>query len=347
MKWINTAAAGVDSATAAAAHERQAVLTKPPGSLGRLEALAVWLAGRQGRVRPRVKRVWISVWAADHGVVENRVSAFPQAVTGEMLRNFAAGGAAISVLARSLGAELEVINLGVVNDPGAIPGVRSEQLAPQTADITRAPAMTEVQLAAALAAGRRASERAWDQEMELFIPGDMGIGNTTAAAALACAYLELAPRTLVGPGTGLDTAGVVHKAEVVSRALSLHRARCSSPLEVLRHYGGFEIAAMCGAMLDCAQRGLTVLVDGYIATSAALAAVQINPGVRDWLLFSHRSAEPGHAAVLDALKAEPLLDLGMRLGEASGAAVAVPLLRLACELHNHMATFAEAGVSGA
>ena len=345
MKWIVEPTADYSAEISAAARVRQDSLTKPPGSLGRLEQLAVWLASRQASEQPAVERVWISVCAADHGVMEEQVSAFPQVVTGEMLKNFAAGGAAISVLARSLGAELEVINLGVVNDPGEIPGIRPEQLAPQTANMVEQPAMTETQLAAALASGRRASERAWEQEMQLFIAGDMGIGNTTSAAALACAYLGLPPAQLVGPGTGLDSDGVAHKADVVARALKAHPAGHSSAIEILRHFGGFEIAAMSGAILHCAQRGLPVLVDGYIASVAALAAVKINPGARAWLLFSHRSAEPGHSAVLDALEAEPLLDLGMRLGEASGGAVALPPLRLACELHNNMATFAEAGVS--
>lgn len=345
MKWIDDKVAGLHVASGEAARTRQAMLTKPPGSLGQLEQLAVWLAERQGIHRPRLEKVWISVFAADHGVMEEQVSAFPQGVTGEMLKNFAAGGAAISVLAKSLDASLEVINLGVVNDPGPVPGIRQEQVAAQTANIARHPAMTGVQLASALASGRRAADRAREQEMQLYIAGDMGIGNTTAAAALACAYLDSAPAQLVGPGTGLDTAGVAHKAAVVERALMNHRSACTSASETLRHLGGFEIAAMAGAMLRCAQLGLPVLVDGYIATMAALAAVRINPSAQSWLQFSHRSAEPGHGAVLEALGVRPILDLGMRLGEASGAAVALPLLRLACDLHNNMATFAEAGVS--
>ena len=345
MKWIDDKVAGLHVASGEAARTRQAMLTKPPGSLGQLEQLAVWLAERQGIHRPRLERIWISVFAADHGVMEEQVSAFPQAVTGEMLKNFAAGGAAISVLAKSLDASLEVINLGVVNDPGPVPGIRQEQVAPQTANLARYPAMTEVELASALASGRRAAERALEQKMQLYIAGDMGIGNTTAAAALACAYLDSAPAQLVGPGTGLDAAGVAHKTAVVEQALMNHRPACTSASEILRHLGGFEIAAMTGAMLRCAQLGLPLLVDGYIATMAALAAVRINPSVQSWLQFSHRSAEPGHSAVLEALGVKPVLDLGMRLGEASGAAVAVPLLRLACDLHNNMATFAEAGVS--
>jgi nicotinate-nucleotide--dimethylbenzimidazole phosphoribosyltransferase len=173
----------------------------------------------------------------------------------------------------------------------------------------------------------------------------MGIANTTAAAALACALLGLSPQQLAGPGTGLDSSGVQHKAQVIVRALALHATHLNEPQEVLRRLGGFEIAALTGAFTGCAQRGIPVLVDGYIASAAALLAVRINPGVADWLLFAHHSAEPGHTLLLQALSAEPLLNLGMRLGEGSGAAMAVPLIRLACALHNGMATFAEAGVS--
>lgn len=345
MKWIHEDVAGLHMKAGEVARARQATLTKPPGSLGQLEKLAVWLAERQGAERPELDRVWISVFAADHGVMEEQVSAFPQVVTGEMLKNFASGGAAISVLAKYLEASLEVINLGVVNEPGPIPGIRQEQLAPQTANIASGAAMSQLQLASALAVGRRAAERARERDMQLFIAGDMGIGNTTAAAALACAYLDKAPIQLVGPGTGLDSAGVAHKVSVVERALMSNREGCISPIEILRHLGGFEIAAMTGAILRCAQMAMPVLVDGYIATTAALAAVRISPSVHSWMQYSHRSAEPGHSAVLDALGVHPMLDLGMRLGEASGAAVAVPVFRLACELHNNMATFTEAGVS--
>ncbi|MDO1527747.1 nicotinate-nucleotide--dimethylbenzimidazole phosphoribosyltransferase [Fulvimonas sp. R45] len=335
-----------DAACAAAARARQAQLTKPPGSLGALEDAAVQLAALQRTAAPAVERVWIGVFAGDHGVAAEGVSAFPQAVTGEMLRNFAGGGAAIAVLARALGATLEVVNLGCVNDPGEIAGVRRAVIAPQTANFCTAPAMTPAQLDAALAAGADSVRQAVAAGAQLFIGGEMGIANTTAATALACALLDEPPLALAGAGTGLDAAGVAHKRAVVERALARH-AGAASPLEKLRRLGGFEIAALAGACLAAAQAGVPMLVDGFIATAAALAAVRIQPGVRDWLLFAHRSHERGHARLLDALHATPLLDLGLRLGEGSGAAAAVPLLRLACALHNGMATFAQAGVSGA
>lgn len=332
---------------------RQGQLTKPPGSLGRLESIAVQLAAMQGAERPQLARVQICIFAADHGIADEGVSAFPQAVTGEMVKNFASGGAAISVLAKTLAAQLEVVNLGTVNDPGEWPAVVRAVIAPMTANFAIEPAMTRSQLAAAVQAGRDSVLRA--AGAQLYIGGEMGIANTTSATALACALLQESPQLLAGPGTGLDSHGVAHKALVIDRALALHGLFPSPPgdaidgdgaLEILRCVGGFEIAALTGAYVTAAQQGIPVLVDGFITTVAALLAVRINPCVRDWLLFGHTSAEPGHQRVLAELDAQPLLQLGMRLGEGSGAAVAVPLLRLACALHNGMATFNEAAVSG-
>jgi nicotinate-nucleotide--dimethylbenzimidazole phosphoribosyltransferase len=214
-----------------------------------------------------------------------------------------------------------------------------------TANFVEGPAMTEAQGLLALEAGRDSVGRALASGAELFIGGEMGIGNTTAASALACAVLGSPVHLLVGPGTGLNAAGVTHKALVIERALALHAEHASDPLRSLFCLGGFEIAALVGAYLACAQQGVVALVDGFICSVAALIAVRLNPSVRDWLIFGHRGAEPGHRHLLESLQAEPLLDLGLRLGEGSGAALAVPLLRLACELHNGMATFAEAAVA--
>jgi nicotinate-nucleotide--dimethylbenzimidazole phosphoribosyltransferase len=329
------------------AKARQSVLTKPPGALGQLETLAIQLAAMQGTPHPIIEKVHIAVFAADHGVVAEGVSAFPQAVTTEMVRNFARGGAAINVLAQALSAMLEVINLGTVHDPGPLPGVVDGRLGPGAANLAREAAMSPEQLIRALEAGRRAAERARSLGTQLFIGGEMGIGNTTSASALACALLNESPARLAGPGTGLDAAGVARKAAVIRRALDLHGEYLRDPWETLRRLGGFEIAALAGAYITSAQAGLPLLVDGFISSVAALAATRLNEGTRDWLIFSHASAEPGHVRVLEAMNARPLLDLGMRLGEGSGAAVAVPLLRLACALHNGMATFAEAGVTQA
>lgn len=344
--WLSLPCRAPDAAAAEHAEARQAQLTKPPGSLGRLEALAVQLAALQGRERPSLERVQACVFAADHGVAAQGVSAFPQAVTAQMLRNFVTGGAAVSALARAQGATLEVVNLGTAHDPGPLPGVIDARIAPMTADFTQQPAMTAPQLAAALDAGRQAVQRAVQAGAQLFIAGEMGIANTTAAAALACALLGEPPVALSGPGTGLDDAGVARKAAVIERVLARHAAQLHDPLEALRCLGGFEIAALTGAAIACGQAGLPLLVDGFIVTAAVLAACRLAPGVRDWLLFAHRSAEPGHARLLTALDANPLLALELRLGEGSGALAAVPLLRLACALHQGMATFAEAGVTG-
>jgi nicotinate-nucleotide--dimethylbenzimidazole phosphoribosyltransferase len=340
--WFRLDAPKVDAAAEAAAAQRQLELTKPTGSLGRLESTAIRLAGMQGLPRPRVDQVHISVFAADHGVVAEQVSAYPQAVTAEMIKNFARGGAAISVLARALGARLEVVDLGTAFPSGDDPNVLRRSLGPGTANFTQAPAMSQAQLQDACQVGRECAERALEQGAELFIGGDMGIGNTTSAAALACALLNAPARELAGPGTGVDSAGVLRKVAVIERALALHRME--DPWEALRCVGGFEIAALTGAFIACARRRLPMLIDGFVATSAALAAARLSAGAERWMLFGHRSAEPGHAHMLTALSAEPLLVLGMRLGEGSGAAAAVPLLRLACALHGEMATFAEAGV---
>lgn len=345
MSWWHNACAPLDRAAAQSAQARQRQLTKPIGSLGRLESLVAELAAMQGRAQPRVDRVWIAVFAGDHGFASEGVSAYPQSVTGEMLRNFARGGAAINVLARLLDAELEVIDLGTVNDPGELPGVRRVRIAPSTANFLIAPALREAQLLRALAEGAASVARARAAGAELFIGGEMGIGNTSSAAALACAVLRDSPEQLAGRGTGLDRAGLERKRALLRRALLRH-ADARTPLEILRAFAGFEVAALCGAYIAAAQAGLPVLVDGFIASAAALCAVHLNSQVQPWLLFAHCSDEQGHQRLLQALDARPLLDLELRLGEASGAAMAVPLLRLACALHGQMATFAEAGISG-
>jgi len=234
------------------------------------------------------------IFAGDHGVAEEGVSAFPQAVTAEMLKNFDRGGAAICVLARALAADLQVVNLGTVRDPGPMPYVLARELGPGTANFTRAPAMTPDQLAGALAAGREAAQRCRAKDRHLFIGGEMGIGNTTAAAALACALLAESPERLAGPGTGIDAAGVVHKARIIGRALAFHGDAVRDPVEALRRLGGFEMAALVGAYTACAQAGLPVLVDGFICTVAALAAVRLNPR-RCRSPTAHREAETAKA----------------------------------------------------
>lgn len=345
LQWWLQGTQPIDRVAQDKAAARQDQLTKPRGALGRLEEETIRLAGLQGRERPGLEHVWIALFAGDHGVVAEGVSAYPQAVTVEMLRNFVRGGAAISVLARQLGAQLEVVDLGTVNPSLNLSGVRHLNIGPGTANFAKGAAMTQAQGELALQGGRDSVLRAKAAGAQLFIGGEMGIGNTTAASALACALLDCPVAHLTGPGTGLNAEGVSHKAQVIERALALHAARRGDALQTLFNLGGFEIAALVGAYLACAQEGVAVLVDGFICTVAALVAVRLNPACREWLLFGHRGAEPGHRHVLETLGAEPLLELGLRLGEGSGAALAVPLLRLACDLHGQMATFAEAAVA--
>ncbi|GGB98097.1 nicotinate-nucleotide--dimethylbenzimidazole phosphoribosyltransferase [Marinobacterium zhoushanense] len=348
LDWLESPSAPLHRQAVVEAESRQQQLTKPVGALGDLERLAIRLAGMQGKPCPQAERVAIAVFAADHGVAAEGVSAYPQAVTAQMIANFANGGAAISVAARALDARLRVYNLGTVTELAPLPGVESCVIAPQSGNLACEPAMTPAQLARAMAVGRQAVIQASaDQPLDLFIGGEMGIGNTTSATALAAALLEQPAVTLAGPGTGLDSAGILHKVAVIERALALHQPRVEQPLELLRCLGGFEIAALCGAYLHCGQQGVPVLVDGFICTVAAMIACRLQPQLSDWLIFSHCSAEPGYAQLLDNLPSWPLLDLGLRLGEGSGAAVAVPLIRMACTLHAQMATFDEAAVSGA
>lgn len=345
LPWLDEPLKAIDEDAKQQALDRQASLTKPQGSLGRLEQVAVSLSGMQGVLKPSVDKIGITVFAADHGVAEEGVSAFPQAVTTEMIRNFSTGGAAISVLARKLEANLEVVDVGAVNDVGDFPNVISRSIAKGTANFCKSRAMTLEQLADAMQAGREAVLRQMNAGVELFIGGEMGIANTSSATAIACALLQLPVESLVGPGTGLDNKGIEHKARIIQGALDMHGLDGSDVSEVLSCLGGFEIAALAGAYISCAQNGLPVLVDGFISSVAALAAIKMRPGVDQWLLFSHCSAEPGHRRIIAAIDVNPLLNLDMRLGEGSGAAVAVSLLQCACALHGQMATFSEASVS--
>ena len=341
--WFTRPAARPSAEHRRAAEARQAELTKPPGSLGRLEQLAIDLAALQHRDDPSAERIAIAVFAADHGVAADGVSAFPQAVTAQMIENFRTGGAAISVLARRLGASMLIVNAGTLTGDFPPPVVNAP-IAPGTGNLAIEPAMSAEQAEAALALGRRIFADL--PEADLVIGGDMGIGNTTAAAALGAVLTGQDAADLTGPGTGLDAAGVARKQQIIQQAITRAKVPADQPLQALAELGGFEIGALAGLFLAAAQAGRAVLVDGFIATAAALLACGLNPSLRDWLIFGHHSAEPGHARMLEHLNAEPLLDLNMRLGEGSGAALAVEVLRAACALHNEMATFADAGVSG-
>ena len=349
-----------DEDMAQTAQQRQRQLTKPPGSLGCLEQVAVTLSAMQSRIAPTVDEVEIAVFAGDHGVANEGVSAFPQVVTGEMVKNFVRGGAAISVLAQQIGAGLTVINAGTISEQRFAAPVVDQPIARGTENIVKQAAMTAQQCVAALALGKSIVDEYTD-DIDLVIGGEMGIGNTTSATALAAAFGVATAAELVGPGTGLDEQGVAQKLAIIEKALSRlsqaqqsqalaqgvtkESAHAQQSLALLAELGGFEIVALVGFYIAAAQRGMPILVDGFISTSAAFIACQLNSTVRQWMLFAHSSAEPGHQLLLQTLSAQPLLSLGMRLGEGSGAAVAVNILRTACALHNGMATFEEAGVS--
>ena len=316
-------------ATMESARERQAQLTKPPGSLGKLEDIAVWLAGWQGVAKPKINNGQCLIFAGNHGVVAKGVSPFPAEVTTQMVMNFEAGGAAINQLCREAGLFLTVTPL---------------QLDVPTGDISEGMAMTPDEVIAAMNAGADAL----DDSCDYLVVGEMGIGNTTAAAALSMGRFGGDASRWVGPGTGLDDEGVAHKAKIVDQAFARHGRLNGDPVSLLAHYGGRELAAIAGAVLAARMRSIPVMLDGFISSAAASALTAGDRlSVLDHCKISHMSAEPGHLRLAVALRKQPIIDLGMRLGEGSGAATATLLVRAALATHNGMATFAEAGVSNA
>jgi nicotinate-nucleotide--dimethylbenzimidazole phosphoribosyltransferase len=335
-----------DAAAASAARARQNRLTKPPGSLGTLERLHVQLAAIQRKPLPTVDRPTVLVLAADHGVADAGVSAYPKQVTAEMVGNFARGGAAINVLAADAGARLVVADLGIDwQGRTASDGIVSMPIGPGTANIAAGPAMSRPQAVAALEAGLKLSARLATDGADLIALGEMGIANTTSSAALIAALSGRPAHDVTGHGTGIDPEGWQRKVAIVERAVGrVVDARCD-PIGTLAGVGGFEIGALAGAMIGGAAAGLPIVLDGLIVGAAALLAVTLCPAVQPYLIASHRSVEPGHRIVLELLELEPLMDLGLRLGEGSGAAIALHLIRLACKLPREMATFDEAGVS--
>ncbi len=315
-----------DHTATAGAQSRNGQLTKPPGALGRLEDLAIWYAGWRGDPRPRLERPQVIVFAGNHGVTARGVSAFPAEVTLQMVANFKAGGAAVNQLAALAGAGVDVVSL---------------ELDRPTADFTQGPAMSEAETVAALTAGWTAV----DPSADLLVVGEMGIGNTTSAAALAHALFGGAPADWTGRGTGVDDAGLALKAQVVGEGLAANPAAAEDPLAALRCLGGRELAAMAGAIARARAERIPVILDGFICTAAAATLEKAVPGALDHAVAGHVSAEAAHGRLLDALGKAPLLSLGMRLGEGSGAALAINILKGAVACHSGMATFAEAGVA--
>lgn len=325
--------------------ERQATLTKPPGSLGELECLGARLAAVYGSVRPVVDGVGVALFAADHGVTEAVVSAYPRVVTAQMVRNILGGGAAVSVLCRSTGADLLVIDVGVDAEFDANPRLLGRKVAYGSSNFLHGPAMRADERESAMQAGRDAVQKLLEGGANLLTAGEMGIGNSTSAAALTAALTGRSVDDCTGRGTGVDEEGLVRKRAVVSQALRLHQPDHEEPLVLLERLGGLEIAALTGFYLACFEKRIPVVVDGFITGAAALAACAIEPGVRTVLFASHLSAEPGHELQLRHLGLEPLLRMGMRLGEASGALLCLPILRSAAAILHGMATFEEAMVS--
>ena len=371
----------IDSAAARAAAERQRILTKPPGSLGRLEDVACRLAGIQGSALPTVRNRWIVVAAADHGVTGDSVSAYPQEVTAQMVRNFLSGGAAINVLARHCGARLMVVDAGIRgpvltevdsrfhgndgNDDGADgndvetggndggadgsdegTGLLTMRAGSGTANFAREPAMSIEQAKLSISNGAEVADDLAKQGAHLVAGGDMGIGNTSSAAAICAAMSRTDPALVTGRGAGLDDAGLVRKVAVIRRGLDLHKPDPANPVGVLSTVGGFEIGFLAGLILGLAERRVAIALDGFIVTSAALIAHALHPRVVDYMFACHLSVEPGHRVALEHLGLQPLLDLKMGLGEGSGAALGMTIIDAAARLHAGMATFDEADVSG-
>jgi nicotinate-nucleotide--dimethylbenzimidazole phosphoribosyltransferase len=335
----------IDPEWIAAAERHQLELTKPPGSLGRLEEIANRCAAIRESLTPTANRPRIVIFAADHGVCAEGVSAYPQEVTAQMVANYLHGGAAINALARSGEIELQVVDVGILAPLAAIDGLISRRAAASTRNFCQEPAMSEAEMQAALATGIELAAQAATDGCDLLGFGEMGIGNTTSASAVTAALTGEPLENVVGRGTGVDQEGLARKRSAVERALTLHAAQLNSALGILQCVGGLEIAAMCGFCLGAAAHRVPVMTDGFIATAAAALAVRLCPAVSGYLFAAHRSVEPGHARLLAAIGQEPLLQLGMRLGEGTGAALAIGIVQAAIAAFTQMATFAGAGVS--
>lgn len=329
-----------------AARQRQSLLTKPARSLGRLEDIACQIAGIQRTDTPRVDKKWVVVAAADHGVVDEGVSAFPQAVTAQMVANFLNGAAAVSVLARQAGARVKIIDAGVANPiPGDTSDLVELKLANGTQNFTFGPAMPRGHAVEILERGVELSVKLSKEGADLIAIGEMGIGNTTAASAITAVMLDESPKTVTGHGTGIDEVTRLKKAHVVSRAISVNQPDAGDPVGVLAGVGGYEIGLLTGVILGAARAKILIVLDGFITTSAALLAAAVAPTVKQYMIASHKSVEPGHVLALAHLGLTPAIDLDMRLGEASGAVLYIPIVESAVRLHNEMATFEEAAVS--
>jgi nicotinate-nucleotide--dimethylbenzimidazole phosphoribosyltransferase len=337
----------LDAAAMDAARDWQDRLTKPPGSLGRLEAISIQVAGITGRARPVIGDKVVITCAGDHGVVAQGVSAYPQEVTPQMVANFLGGGAAINVLARHVGARVVVVDAGVVADFEPQPGLIIKKVAPGTADMTQGPAMSREQAVQAVEVGIEVVQDEIARGVSLIATGDMGIGNTTPSSAIVASVTGLPAVEVTGRGTGIDDTTLAHKVAVVEHALAVNRPNPADALDVLSKVGGFEIGAIAGVILGAAAHRVPVVVDGFISTAGALIAGGLAPLARDFMIAAHDSVEIGHRAMLDHLGLVPCLDFDLRLGEGTGAALVLSIVEAACKVLDEMATFESAGVSGA
>lgn len=337
--------AALDEAAMGAARERQLQLTKPPGSLGRLEQLSIQLAGIMGQIKPKVDEKAVIVMAGDHGVTAEGISAYPAEVTPQMVLNFLNGGAAINVLAGQVGARVVIVDMGVNASLEPHPDLLVRKIAPGTANMARGPAMTRAQAVEALQVGLAIVNELVADGVQLVGTGEMGIGNTTPSAAITAALTGASISDVVGRGTGVDDEGLSRKIGVVEKAIALNRPDPSDPLDVLAKVGGFEIAGLVGVILGAASKRVPVVMDGFITAAAALVAAQMEPAAKAYMIASHRSVEKGHQVILDELALEPLFDLDLRLGEGTGAAIAMHVIDGAARILCDMATFEDAGVS--
>ena len=335
----------LDTSSQENAKLRQDSLTKPKGSLGRLEDLSVQLAGIYRTPTPRIGKKAIFTIAGDHGVCAEGVSAYPTEVTSQMLMNFANGGAAINVLGRHVGADVLVVDMGVASDTCWPSSIIGRKVAKGTRNMARERAMTEAEALEAIRSGAELALDAVDKGYNLIGIGDMGIGNTTAASALTAVFTGRPVSEVTGKGTGLDEVGLNKKIKIIEEVIKLHRPNPSEPLDILQRIGGLEIAGMAGVIIGSASRSVPAVLDGFISSSSALIAAGIAPESKSYMIASHRSVEKGHRAILEYLGLEPVLDLRMRLGEGTGTALAMNIIEASCKILSEMATFESAGVS--
>ena len=327
------------------ARARQDNLTKPAGSLGRLEELSIRLAGIQGRPQPQIKDKAVIVMVADHGVVAEGTSAYPQEVTAQMVLNFVRGGAAINVISRQIGARVVVVDIGIAVDTASFEGILHRKVASGTQNMCRGSAMTLEQAERAIETGIEIVDDQINKGLDIVGTGDMGIGNTTASSAICAVLTGRTAAEVTGRGTGINDAQMQHKVEVINRALAVNKPEAAKPLEVLAKVGGLEIGGLAGVVLGAASRRVPVMIDGFISGAAALIAAGLCPRCKEYMIAGHVSVEPGHKYMLEHLGIKPLLNLDMRLGEGTGAALGISLAETSCRILSEMATFAEAGVS--